>query len=459
MFSRLTAEERENLMRDAWDSPSDTYISESEIDDEYERLARKLGLSGHSDGKRSRRKKYVRICLYAALWIGALCIAGTGVAMISASEEASGEIAGIKFIEHYTAYGEREEFILPDSSRVWLNSGSMIVYPEKFIGKERNVYLSGEGYFKVTKDRKRPFLVQAGDVSVKVLGTSFNISGYAGDDEVTTTLESGAVEISVPGDGRVYSLTPDDQMTYTLSSDKVDIKKVDPEDFTSWTGETAAAGGSSTASITDGKARTIQTTTQLSYNKDFGKHTINAVAAFETQSYRYSSVTGSATDLTFPELKYDNLAQAKTLQTSSGYSMWTLVSYLARVNYSYAGKYMASVSVRRDGSSKFAKGNQFSTFPAAAVAWTINKENFMQNVPVISTLKLRASWGLTGSQAIEPYATKSAFGSINYPFSMGSSTSGIQISNPANPDLRWETTEQTNVGIDFGIFDDRLSRG
>lgn len=225
----------------------------------------------------------------------------------------------------------------------------------------------------------------------------------------------------------------------------------------SWTGETAAAGGSSTASITDGKARTIQTTTQLSYNKDFGKHTINAVAAFETQSYRYSSVTGSATDLTFPELKYDNLAQAKTMQTASGYSMWTLVSYLARVNYSYAGKYMASVSVRRDGSSKFAKGNQFSTFPAAAVAWTINKENFMQNVPVISTLKLRASWGLTGSQAIEPYATKSAFGSINYPFTMGSSTSGIQISNPANPDLRWETTEQTNVGIDFGVFDDRLS--
>lgn len=236
MLSRSFSEESEDLMRDVWDNSSDTYVSKSEVEDEYDRLARRLGLSGHSDGKRSRRKKYVRICLYAALWIGALCIAGTGVAMISASEEASGEIAGIKFIEHYTAYGEREEFILPDSSRVWLNSGSLIVYPEKFIGKERNVYLSGEGYFKVTKDRKRPFLVQTGDVSVKVLGTSFNISGYAGADEVTTTLESGAVEISVPGDGRVYSLTPDDQMTYTMSSDKVDIRKVDSEDFTSWTG-------------------------------------------------------------------------------------------------------------------------------------------------------------------------------------------------------------------------------
>lgn len=225
-----------------------------------------------------------------------------------------------------------------------------------------------------------------------------------------------------------------------------------------WTGVTAAgSGGKSSASIEDGKARTIQTTTQLSYNKDFGKHTINAVGAFETQSYKFSSVTATATDLTFPELKYDNLAQAATFETNSGYSMWTLVSFLARVNYSYAGKYMASVSVRHDGSSKFADGNKFSTFPAAAVAWTINKENFMRNVPVVSNLKLRASWGLTGSQAINPYATKSSFGDATYPFVMGGMTSGIQISDPANPALRWETTEQTNVGLDLGLFDDRLT--
>lgn len=225
-----------------------------------------------------------------------------------------------------------------------------------------------------------------------------------------------------------------------------------------WTGQDAAgASGSTSASTMDAKARTVQTTTQLSYNRDFGKHTINAVAAFETQSYSYESVTATATDLTFPDLKYDNLAQAAAFQTASDYSMWTLVSYLARVNYSYDGRYMASVSVRRDGSSKFSKGNQFSTFPAAAFAWNIKNEKFMAEVPVISALKLRLSWGLTGSQAIEPYATKSAFGSKTYSFAMGSSTSGIQISDPANPDLRWETTEQTNVGIDLGFFDDRLA--
>lgn len=225
-----------------------------------------------------------------------------------------------------------------------------------------------------------------------------------------------------------------------------------------WTGESAAgSAGTSSANVIDGKSRTIQTTTQLSFNRDFGKHTVNAVAAFETQSYRYSSVTATASDLTFPELKYDNLAQAGSFQTASGYSMWALLSLLARVNYSYAGKYMASVSVRHDGSSKFSDGNKFSTFPAAAVAWNINKENFMKNVPVISTLKLRASWGLTGSQAINPYATKSSFGSVTYPFTMGGATSGIRKSNPANPDLRWETTEQTNIGLDFGLFDDRLS--
>lgn len=226
----------------------------------------------------------------------------------------------------------------------------------------------------------------------------------------------------------------------------------------SWTGETAAGSAStSNASVVSGSGRTIQTTTQLSYNRDFGKHTVNAVAAVETQSYKYRSATATATDLTFPELKYDNLSQAASYQTASDYSMWALVSYLVRLNYTYGGKYMASVSVRSDGSSKFSEGNKFSTFPAAAIAWNIGKENFMRNATAISNLKIRASWGLTGSQAIEPYATKSAFSDITYPFKMGGATSGIQISNPANPDLRWETTAQTNVGIDLGLFDDRLT--
>lgn len=211
------------------------------------------------------------------------------------------------------------------------------------------------------------------------------------------------------------------------------------------------------ASLTDTKGKTLQTTTQLSYNNTFGKHEINAVAAFETQEYNALGHSTTSTGLKFPSLKYNNLAQATTINASSDYTNWTLSSYIARLNYSYGGRYLASVSVRRDGSSKFAKGNKYSTFPAAAVAWAISKEKFMENVPFVSNLKIRFSWGATGSQAISPYATQYFFNSTTYPFSMGTSTSGIIAGNPANKDLKWETTVQKDIGLDAGFFDDRLT--
>lgn len=223
-----------------------------------------------------------------------------------------------------------------------------------------------------------------------------------------------------------------------------------------WTGQTASKGSPS-ASISNSQARTIQTTSQLSYNRTFGKHDISAVAAAETQSYKYNYQNAQAIDLLFPDLKYDNLSQSGTQKVSSDYSMWTLLSFIGRVNYSYDSRYLASVSVRRDGSSKFAKGNKYSTFPAAALAWNIGKEGFMENVNAVSKLKLRASWGLTGSQAISPYATLSSFNNVTYPFTNGTSSSGIQAGNPANMDLKWETTSQVDVGLDFGLFDDRIS--
>lgn len=223
-----------------------------------------------------------------------------------------------------------------------------------------------------------------------------------------------------------------------------------------WTGNTASMGSPS-ASIFNSQSKTIQTTSQLSYVRTFGKHDISAVAAVETQSYKYNSQNAEALGLIFPDLKYDNLSQSSTQKVSSGYSMWTLLSFIGRVNYSYGERYLASLSVRHDGSSKFAPGNKFSTFPAAALAWNIAKENFMEDVDVISKLKIRASWGLTGSQAISPYATMSAFNNVTYPFTPGSSSSGIQAGDPSNLELKWETTSQTDIGLDFGLFNDRLT--
>lgn len=225
-----------------------------------------------------------------------------------------------------------------------------------------------------------------------------------------------------------------------------------------WTGQ-YLSNGKPSASKSSANSVTVQTTTQLSYDRTFGKHTVSAVAALETQRYRYETLTGSASILKFPTLKYDNLAQAETTTVGSGYSMWSLLSYLGRVNYSYDNRYLLSVSVRRDGSSKFAEGNKFSTFPAVAAAWNLHNEKFIKNLNVFSTLKLRLSWGRTGSQAINPYATLSAYNTSGqyYAFNQGGQTAGIILGSPGNPALKWETTDQKDLGIELGFFDNRLT--
>lgn len=226
----------------------------------------------------------------------------------------------------------------------------------------------------------------------------------------------------------------------------------------SWSGDYISNGKPSSSKSTS-TSSTVQTTTQLSYDKTFGKHYINAVVANETQSYKYENLNGTATNLLFAYLKYDNLSQAESNTVNSGYSSWALLSYLARVNYTYDNRYVLSLSVRRDGSSKFADGHKFSTFPSAALAWNAHNEQFIKNLGVFSTLKVRASYGLTGNQAISSYATLSSYNTSGqqYAFSNGTYTSGMNIGNPGNPDLKWETTAQTDLGLELGFFNGRLT--
>ncbi len=228
-------------------------------------------------------------------------------------------------------------------------------------------------------------------------------------------------------------------------------------DAKTWSGN-YASNYQPSASKTNSKTTNVQTTTQLSYNKLInGVHNIDAVAVFETQSNRWESLNGTSSGLKFPDLKYDNLAQASSVKAGSDYSMWSLLSYLGRINYSYNSKYLVSLSVRHDGSSKFADGNKFGTFPAAAIAWNLANENFIKDLDIFSKLKLRMSWGLTGSQAVSPYATLSNYNSsIYYAFNTGMITNGIQLGNPGNLGLRWETTEQKDFGFEMGFFGGRL---
>ena len=152
-----------------------------------------------------------------------------------------------------------------------------------------------------------------------------------------------------------------------------------------------------------------------------------------------------------------NIGAASIINTpSSGYSKWSLLSYLGRFNYSYKGKYLATISFRTDGSSRYSKNSKWGYFPSGALAWRVSEEDFMKDVKFISNLKLRGGYGETGSTAINPYSTlsmlltgKTVFDKNLYTFFAPSTT------YPGN--LKWETTAQTDIGLDAGFLKNRLN--
>lgn len=217
-----------------------------------------------------------------------------------------------------------------------------------------------------------------------------------------------------------------------------------------------ASGEDSSASVQARRSRTMQTTTTLSWQRQSGWHEVNAVAALETQRFVYRDIAGSAAGLYFPMQKYHNLMASRDNTSSSSYYMWALMSYIGRINYSFKDRYLASVSIRQDGSSKFSKGRRFGLFPSAAIAWQVGKEKFLKDVRAIDRLKLRASWGLTGSQAVSPYATRPAYDDVTYSFATGTVLNGIRLSGQSDSGLSWETTEQVDLGMDMTLFQGRM---
>lgn len=213
--------------------------------------------------------------------------------------------------------------------------------------------------------------------------------------------------------------------------------------------------GSASVSTTRGTSLLSENT--ISYLKTIaGKHNISAVAGFTYQNFLNTSLGGSGVGFLSDVTETYNLGSANTPGIpSSGYSHSTLLSYLGRVNYSYNSKYLATLSMRADGSSKYSEGGKWGYFPSAALAWRISDEEFLKNIPAISDLKVRASWGRTGSQAIDAYATlnnlaggKTVFDDALY----NTFAPGTRL--PGN--LRWETTEQADVGLDLGLLNNRF---
>ena len=195
---------------------------------------------------------------------------------------------------------------------------------------------------------------------------------------------------------------------------------------------------------------------QLTYDRTFGQHHINVVGVAERQAGTNSSLGGTG------QAASNTVQQAPGLISTSvgltgGVSQNVLISYLARVNYEYAGKYLLGASFRRDGSSRFAPGNKWGSFPSVSAGWRISEEKFLKNIPVISELKLRASYGSMGFNGIGDYAWQVAVSQNTNAILNGTRTQGVYFDQLGNTDLRWEVTKMSNVGLDLGLLNNSIT--
>jgi TonB-linked outer membrane protein, SusC/RagA family len=201
----------------------------------------------------------------------------------------------------------------------------------------------------------------------------------------------------------------------------------------------------------------------LNYKKEFGKHNINAIAVYEwqrqTYNGNYTQMKGFINDITtFNALQLGDYSKINSGDISSYKNDRTLISFLGRINYSYLNRYLLTASIRRDGSSVFGADNKWGNFPSASIAWVVSEEPFMQNINFLSNLKLRAGYGVTGNQqGLNPQCSLNLVGTSGQTYFGGNQITNYSISQNSNPDLRWETRAQTNIGLDFAMFNSRLS--
>jgi len=207
----------------------------------------------------------------------------------------------------------------------------------------------------------------------------------------------------------------------------------------------------------------------LTYTLDKEAHNLTFLAGHSYQNtfdrYRSWSITGFANNGIEPRYN-PGLGQKLTLvsnQPSGSAQTDELQSFFGRANYSYLGKYLLTATVRADGSSKFGANNKYGTFPSFAAGWRISEEDFMKSIPTISNLKLRLGWGKTGNQEIPSKITQSSYttsitGTTSYPLDNTTNyVAGTTYVRLANPDIQWEVSTQSNIGLDFGLFGGELT--
>lgn len=191
----------------------------------------------------------------------------------------------------------------------------------------------------------------------------------------------------------------------------------------------------------------------LTYSKAINKHRIDGLLGFSVQEEDTRFLQGNGNGFASDETRF--LAAATRTTSTSGEFGWSLLAYMARANYGYDDRYLFSASFRREGSSRFGADNKYGNFPAFSAGWRVSEEAFFPKTNWITDVKLRGSWGITGNNAIGNYSSLSLMRASNYVLG-GTIVNGVTLSNFANSDLGWEQSQQTDIGLDFAMFDNKL---
>lgn len=199
-----------------------------------------------------------------------------------------------------------------------------------------------------------------------------------------------------------------------------------------------------------------------SYNNRFDLHSINALVGYSWNNYNYQYAYMENRDFSTDDYTYNNMGQGAGLASgkatmNSSQNSNRLVGYFARANYNYADRYFLSASIRYEGSSKFGSGHKWGSFPAVSAGWNIANEKFMKDVKLISTMKLRLGYGVTGTVPTSSYMSLSRLDLGGYGYYGGQWIKQLKPSGNSNPDLRWEKKKEMNVGLDYGFLNDRIN--
>ncbi|MEQ9438694.1 MAG: TonB-dependent receptor [Cyclobacteriaceae bacterium] len=252
-----------------------------------------------------------------------------------------------------------------------------------------------------------------------------------------------------------YAIIPDLLFKINLGFDRVGSRK---DTYIPSNTKVGINNGSGIATIITGEQSSRLFESTLTYNKSVSNHNLTLLGGFTWQNFVNRGFSGNLDGFTTDAVQTNNLALGSTENDNlnSYKNSNQLISYLGRVNYNFQQKYYLTASVRADGSSRFGENNKFAIFPSFALSWRLSEEPFMSDLEFISNLKLRTSWGQTGNQEIGNYASLATLGAGGLALLGNQQVIGFNPIRIPNPDLKWETTTQLDIGVDLELFEGRI---